>query len=109
MRVFSLDDMTKGWFVGDFSPSIIKTDDVEVAVKRYKKDDYEEAHFHKIATELTVVVLGRVKMFDKIFTEGDIIVVEPGDSTDFLALEDTICTVVKYPGAKNDKYLVSEV
>lgn len=109
MKVFSLDDMTKGWFVGDFSPSIIKTDDVEVAVKRYKKDDYEEAHFHKIATELTVVVLGRVKMFDKIFTEGDIIVVEPGDSTDFLALEDTICSVVKYPGAKNDKYLVSEV
>ena len=48
-------------------------------------------------------------MFDKIFTEGDIIVVEPGDCTDFLALEDTICTVVKYPGAKNDKYLVSEV
>ena len=30
---------------------------------------------------------------------------EPGEATDFEALEDTSCTVVKYPGANNDKYL----
>ena len=108
MKIYNLDEMKKGWFVGDFEPTIIKTENVEVAVKQYKKDDYEDAHFHKIATELTVVVKGRIRMFDRVFNEGDIILVEPGESTDFLAIEDTICTVVKYPGAKNDKYLVME-
>ena len=30
-----LDDMTKGWFIGNFEPSLMKTNDVEVAVKHY--------------------------------------------------------------------------
>ena len=32
-----LADMTKGWFVGNFEPSLWKTNDVEAAVKTYKK------------------------------------------------------------------------
>ena len=40
------------------------------------------------------------------YREGDIIVIEPNDSTDFEALEDnTVNVVVKIPGANNDKYL----
>lgn len=40
------------------------------------------------------------------YTKGDIVVVEPMESTDFEALEDnTQNVVVKYPGANNDKYL----
>lgn len=105
MKVLSLENMKKGWFVGNFEPSIIKTNDVEVAVKEYKKGDYEESHFHKVATELTVVVYGSVKMNNVRYKRGDIIVIEPGDVTDFEALEDTACAVVKYPGASNDKYL----
>lgn len=108
MKTANLGEMKGGWFVGNFEPSLIKTNDVEVAIKSYKKDDYEEAHYHKIATELTVVIYGKVKMFDRIFETGDIIVVEPNDATDFTALEDTVCGVVKYPGANNDKYLVKE-
>ena len=30
---------------------------------------------------------------------------EPNEATDFEALEDTVNTVVKFPGASNDKYL----
>lgn len=105
MKVSSLTDMTKGWFVGDFDPSLIKTRDVEVAVKIYKIGDYEEKHYHKIATEITVIVEGTVKMNGIVYDKNDIIVIEPNEGTDFLALKDTICTVVKYPGANNDKYI----
>jgi hypothetical protein len=38
------------------------------------------------------------------YVKGDIVIVEPLESTDFEALENTIATVVKYPGASNDKY-----
>lgn len=62
MRTARLEDMVKGWFVGNFEPTLIKTNDVEVAVKSYNKGDYEEKHYHKIATELTVIIQGRVKM-----------------------------------------------
>ncbi|MBQ7198279.1 MAG: hypothetical protein IJS29_03350 [Selenomonadaceae bacterium] len=108
MKTAKLADMFKGWFVGNFEPTIYRTNDVEVAIKEYSAGDYEEAHYHKIATEITVIQSGRVKMFDKIFNSGDIIVVEPNDATDFTALEDTVTIVVKIPGANNDKYLVEE-
>ena len=108
MRVVDLSDMTKGWFVGNFDPSLFKTNEVELAVKKYKKGDKESTHFHKIATEITAVICGRVKMFDKEWREGEIIVVEPGDVTSFEALEDCINVVVKIPGANNDKYEVED-
>ena len=105
MQVAKLDNMIKGWFVGAFEPTIVNTNDVEVAVKEYKCGDSEGLHYHKIATEITVIVSGKVKMNNVIYNKGDIIVIEPNEATDFEALEDTICTVVKYPGASDDKYL----
>jgi hypothetical protein len=39
------------------------------------------------------------------YIAGDIIRIAPGVYTDFHALEDTVTTVVKLPGALNDKYL----
>ncbi len=105
MKVAKLDDMIKGWFVGNFEPSLINTNDVEVAVKEYNKGDSEEKHYHKIATEITVIVSGKVKMNGIEYSKGDIIVTEPNEATDFVALEDTVNTVVKFPGANDDKYL----
>jgi ethanolamine utilization protein EutQ (cupin superfamily) len=105
MKKYRLDEMTKGWFVGDFSPTIIRTQAVEVGVKQYQKSDYEKTHHHKIATEITVIVSGRVQMNGELYSAGDIIVIEPGEATDFEVLEDVTTVVVKYPGAQNDKYM----
>ncbi len=104
MNIFNLKDFTKGWFIGHFSPSIIDTNDVEVAVKRYKSGDYESAHYHKIAKEITVIISGTVEMNGNKYTEDDIIEINPNVSTDFKCLTDVITVVVKYPGANNDKY-----
>lgn len=105
MKIFKLKDMVRGWFVGNFEPSCLKTNAVEVGVKTYKQGDYEERHHHRIATEITLIVKGKVKMNEKIYTTGDIIIIEPNESTDFLALTNTINVVVKIPGTQNDKYL----
>lgn len=106
MKIAKLGDMVKGWFIGNFEPSLCKTNDVEVAVKTYKKGDKEDKHYHKVATEYTVIISGRVKMNDTEYVAGDIIVMEPNEATDFECLEDgTINVVVKLPGANNDKYL----
>ncbi len=44
-------------------------------------------------------------MNDIEYNEGSIIIMEPGEKTDFLAVTDTITVVVKLPGANNDKYI----
>ena len=105
MKTARLQDMVKGWFVGNFDPTLIRTNDVEVAVKEYKQGEYEERHYHKLSTEITVIASGRVRMNGVEYVKGDIVVIEPNQATDFEVLEDTITTVVKYPGANNDKYM----
>jgi quercetin dioxygenase-like cupin family protein len=106
MKLHKLKDMFKGWLVGNFEPSLYKTDDVEIAVKNYKAGDKEEKHYHKIATEITIISDGKVRMNRTIYGTGDIITIEPGEATDFEVLEDTITTVVKLPCVKDDKFIV---
>lgn len=105
MRRFRLLDMQGGWFIGDFQPTVTATSQFEVAVKYYQAGDAEQAHHHRIAEELTVIALGRVRMSGEEFVQGDIVVIAPGESTDFVALEDTITVVVKHPSVRGDKYL----
>lgn len=97
--------MTNGWYVGNFEPTLFKTNAVEAAIKTYQAGDHEDRHYHKIATEITTIVSGKVRMNDIEYLAGDIIVIAPNESTDFFALEDTVTSVVKIPGANNDKYL----
>lgn len=105
MEKARLADMVKGWFVGNFEPTLLKTDAVEVAVKHYVAGDYEAWHFHKIATEITVIVAGEVEMNGVRHSAGDILVIPPGEGTDFRVLATpTTTAVVKLPGATDDKY-----
>jgi hypothetical protein len=104
MEISQLENMFKGWFIGDFEPSLLKTNDVEVGVKIYKEGDYEPSHYHKIATEFTVILDGSVEMNGKKYETGSIIKILPNESTDFKALTNVKTVVVKIPGASNDKY-----
>jgi quercetin dioxygenase-like cupin family protein len=106
MKLNKLSDMVKGWFVGNFEPTLYKTTDVEVAVKRYKAGERDTKHYHKIATEISVILDGRAIMNGVEYSDGDIIMVEPNDVTEFEAIDDITIIVVKIPGAENDKYLV---
>lgn len=105
MKTFLLREMQRGWFVGGFDPVAFKTNQCEVAVKRFLAGDTEAEHFHRVATEITVVISGTVKMFGRLWQEGDIIIVEPKDVTSFESITDSVITVVKVPGVLNDKYL----
>lgn len=104
MEHANLSEMVKGWFVGNFNPTLLSTKDFEVAIKKYKSGESEAEHFHKVATEITVVVSGQVQMCNRIWGEGSIIKLMPGEATSFLALEDAVTVVVKTPSAIGDKY-----
>ena len=103
-KVRRLDEMTRGWFVGDFDPSAFRTPDCEVAVMRYAKGEREARHYHAVAAELTVVISGQVMMEGDVHREGEIVLLEPGDRTDFVALTDAVTVVVKLPSVRNDKF-----
>lgn len=104
MNTYKLKDFTKGWFIGNFEPTLIDTQDFEVGVKSYKKGDIEAPHFHAIAKEYTIMSYGKAKMCDIEIEAGDIVVLNPGDITGFEALTDCQTVVVKTPSVMGDKY-----
>ncbi|MDP4025843.1 cupin domain-containing protein [Methylobacterium sp. NEAU 140] len=104
MKHHRLDEMTKGWFVGDFAPAALRSPDVEVGVKHYTAGDREGEHLHRVATELTLIVSGSVVMCGRSWGPGDIVTVEPGEATAFEAITDCVTVVVKLPSVMGDKY-----
>lgn len=105
MITYRIENFVNGWIIGDFIPSIQRSKNFEIAIKTYSRGAKETSHYHKIATEITVIAKGKVKMCKNIFSTGDIILLMPGEKTDFEALEETITVVVKCPSARNDKYI----
>ena len=107
MIIAELSAMTGGWFVGAFAPVVLHTDTCEVACKRYAAGAVEPRHVHRIATELTLIVSGRVRMNGREIVAGQIVRLEPGESADFAVLEDAVTVVVKTPSVAGDKYVLT--
>lgn len=106
MRKYRLETFTRGWIVGDFDPSIIRTANFEFMVRTYRAGETEAKHVHKEADEITVIVSGVFKMNDETFSTGDIIHLSPGDPADFTCVESGATAVIKTPSVLGDKYLV---
>jgi HAD superfamily hydrolase (TIGR01509 family) len=105
VRTAHVNEMINGWFVGDFYPAVLKTKNFEAGMKCYKKGEKEAKHYHKIATEITVIASGKVIMCDRIIGAGEMILMEPGVATSFEALEDTTTFVIKTASVMGDKYI----
>jgi quercetin dioxygenase-like cupin family protein len=105
MKIGNLSEFMKGWFIGNFEPSIFKTNDFEIAIKRYKSGDYDQRHYHKISTEYTIIIEGECEMNEIKYIKDDIIIIKPDVSTDFKCLTDVVTLVIKVPCSKNDKIL----
>lgn len=101
----NVNEYTKGWLVGNFEPSLINSKDIEVGLKYYKKGDKESSHVHKIITEYTIVVSGKIKMNDEVYIEKDIVKILPNIPTNFESLEDSITLVIKTPSIPSDKHI----
>jgi len=106
MLTYNLNNFVGGWVVGDFDPSLLKTKDFEVAVKRYKAGDVDTTHYHKEAEEITIVVSGTVVLNGIVHNADDVIRIKRGETASFSALTDAVTCVIKTPSVKGDKYLV---
>jgi len=101
----NLDQMTLGWFIGNFTPTLHLNSEVEVGIKRFAKGDTEPSHYQIAATEWTCVVVGKIRLGQVVFVENEIAEIPPMESADFEALEDSILVVVKSPSRPSDKVI----
>ena len=69
MQKFRFDEMTRGWFIGDFLPSALRTKDFEVGLVKHKKGDTWDKHYHEHVTEVSLFLKGKVRVNDEVFSE----------------------------------------
>jgi len=107
MKKENLKNFVKGWIVGNFYPSLYNKN-YEIGFKYYKKGDSEKSHKHILSEEVTIVLLGEIQMNGVNYYEGDIIIQEKDEFTDFYCLSDKAITAVYRPDGSfpNDKIIM---
>ena len=103
----NLNDYVRGWIIGDFNPSVLKTKELDFGVMFYEAGEEHKPHYHKTCTEYIVFVSGRHRItgaITKEYSKGDICIIEPYEKTGYKCLESGALAVVKVPSGKGDKY-----
>lgn len=108
MEVKRIEDMKGGWFIGDFDPSVFKTNDFEIGYKLHPKGEKWDVHYHKVATEITYLIRGKMIIQDRELTTGDVFIIFPYEIADPVFIEDCEVIVIKVPSIVCDKYIVKE-
>lgn len=106
MKVGKLSNHNRGWIIGDFENSLLRTKEFEVCVRVHPKGEIYPAHLHKIITEYNVLVSGSMRMCGVELVAGDTFIVEPDEVADPIFHEDCTIVCVKTPSVPTDKYIV---
>lgn len=102
----NLKDFTRGWILGKFEPSLAKTD-YEVGLRWNEKGDTEDRHYHKEVTEYVAFAGGVHALNNDIYQDGDVTVIHPYMSANYLCLEPGYCLTVKDQSIPTDKFMGS--
>lgn len=108
MQFFTLSDMKGGWFVGDFEPSAFRVSEVEVAFTEHGQGAPWPTHYHRVATEITLVVSGRMTINGVEVCTGGGFVLAPNELAAPEFLTDCNLVVVKIPSVPGDKHVVAQ-
>jgi hypothetical protein len=106
MKHANINDFTKGWFVGNFEPSLLK-EDFEVGLHQHTAGEFHQDHFHKKSTEINLVIEGNIKINDQVFGPGEIFVLSPYEISQCEYLTDVSLVVVRNLSDPTDKFEVN--
>jgi len=106
MNITKITDYVRGWFIGDFEPTVLRTKDFEVGVLSHHKGERWASHYHKDSVEYNVLVSGKMIIQGQELNNGDVFVFEKGEIADPIFLEDCTVVCVKVPSIPSDKFEV---
>jgi hypothetical protein len=100
-----IENFVGGWLIGNFNPSIQRSTELEIGVKFFKAGDTEPSHMQRVATEITILGAGHVRIGSEFLNPGDVLIIPPLEFADFEAFEGGVLTCIKFPSLPNDKVL----
>jgi hypothetical protein len=106
MKIYKLDEMKSGWFIGDFEPTSFRTNQMEACYRIHPKGEKWDTHYHRYITEINLLISGKMKIQDRILISGDIFVLEPYEIANPEFIEDCSIVCIKYPSIPEDKIII---
>jgi quercetin dioxygenase-like cupin family protein len=102
----NLENYFRGWLIGDFEPSIMRSKEFEVCIAYHQMGEYSPAHFHTKSEEINVVLSGQLTVNGRNLMAGDIFWYHKNEPSDVSFLADTSLLVVRVPSAPGDKVIL---
>lgn len=103
---YDLSRFVRGWFLGDFQPSIFRTKDIEIGVLTHKHDENWPFHYHAVATEYNILLDGHMILNNIPLHKGNHFVLRPCELACPKFLSDCTILCIKIPSVIGDKYVV---
>lgn len=100
-----INDFTRGWLVGKFSPSLFESD-VEIGIHFHPKGTESDLHFHRLSSEYNVVLSGQAKVNGKTYVKGDIFTIKPYTVNEVEYVTDCEFLVIRDQSNPSDKVRV---
>ena len=105
-KIYKMNNMFRGWYIGDFEPSAYKTKDFEAGYLLHKKGEQWDVHYHKYMTEVNFLVKGKMILNDIELNEGDIFIIDKYEIACPIFLKDCYIFVLKIPSVPGDKVIL---
>ena len=106
INTYKMEDMFRGWFIGDFEPSVIKTTGFEVGYLFHKKGEKWQTHYHNNVIEVNLLIEGKMILNDLELNKNDIFVIDKKVLACPVFLEDCFIICIKIPHIVGDKIII---
>lgn len=97
-------DYKNGWLVGDFKPSLLETNFMDIGILELEEGTKGDSHYHKEHTEYNYIISGEANVGGHLLSKGDCFIYEPLDKSDVVYTKDTVILCIKTPSKKGDKF-----
>jgi hypothetical protein len=106
MEIFDIKNMFRGWFLGDFEPSVYETKDFEVGYLSHSRGEIWPSHYHEKVLEINLLIKGKIKFNNIMIEPGQIFIFKPFEVSEPEFLEDCELVCIKTPSIPSDKIIV---
>lgn len=101
-----LSDSVRGWVIGNFTPSLLRTKKFEVGILSHKKGEKWPFHIHDELCEYNYIYSGKMLINGLEFKTGDSFMFEKGHPAIPIFTEDCTIICVKVPSVPKDKKII---
>lgn len=106
IQIYDLETMFRGWFLGNFEPSVLKHTGLEIGYLLHKKGEKWQTHYHNNIIEVNLLIEGKMILNDIEINKNQIFVIDKKVLACPIFLEDCRIICIKIPSMVGDKIII---